>query len=125
MKQKTTDDLRNALKKHFQKMKTDEAYRLECDKERDALFWSCDTNANKMLDLDEYLVFCKKQGENLSKRIGTTFVNVAEETMKKTWEMNRHEGKEGITLDDFHKKQEIDRKLMLWKTEEDKIAENK
>lgn len=43
--------------------------------------------------------------------------------MKQHWELNRHEGKSGITLNDFHKKLEIDTKLMEWKRHEKKVEE--
>ena len=111
-----SEELHNALKAHFVKMQTDEDYRKTCHEERDALFWEVDVNKNEMLDEDEYLVFCKKMGENLTKKIGVEFINVDEETMRKTWNLNRWEGKIGITLADFHKKQDIDKKLMQWRT---------
>jgi hypothetical protein len=88
------------------------------NKERDAAFTSYDTNNNDMLDLDEYLKFCYHAGEMLTNRIGETFVCVDEESMKQQWNLNRHEGKSGITLSDFHKKLEIDSRLMKWKKEE-------
>ena len=74
---------------------------------------ACDNNKNGMLDEEEYIKFCKNQGENLTKRMnGIKFINVDEETMRKTWKLNQFENKGGITLNDFHKKQDNDRRLM-------------
>jgi hypothetical protein len=57
-----------------------------------------------MLTLDEWKVFCKKQIANISKHTGVTLSPVDEQTMAAQWDLNRFEGKKGITLNDFHQK---------------------
>jgi hypothetical protein len=68
-----------------------------------------------MLTLDEWKVFCKKQIANISKHTGVTLSPVDEQTMAAQWDLNRFEGKKGITLNDFHQKALWDGILMRHK----------
>jgi phosphoribulokinase len=55
---------------HYVKKGKDAAYAKECDDERDAAFFSTDANNNGLLDLEEYINFCKTSCGNISRRIG-------------------------------------------------------
>jgi hypothetical protein len=67
-----------------------------------------DSDLNGFLGLEEWEDYTQKQNAALSKRIGVNLVEVAENEVNFTWFINRFEGKDGITADDFKKKVKLD-----------------
>ena len=91
------NEVQQDLAAHYAKKLTDDHYREECDKERLDAFVETDVNNNGQLDLEEWKHFCKKQCENLSKRIGRVVTPVSEAQMEVNFNLNRFNGKDGIT----------------------------
>jgi hypothetical protein len=96
------------MKAFYAKRMSDEAYRAECDAERDATFTASDFNSDRVLQLDEYKVFCRKQVANISARTGVDMKTASEEHMEIAWKINQFSGKGGINEDDFKLKVRID-----------------
>jgi hypothetical protein len=103
---------KEAMSRHFIRMAREPEYKKECTQERNSAFLSTDVNLNGILDLDEWICFCKKQVGNISRRVGVELIPADEEHMTIQWKINQFEGKGGISPNDFKKKALIDMKLM-------------
>jgi hypothetical protein len=79
----------------------DDKYHEECDKERDDAFHATDLNGNGWLDMEEWKNFCKKSCQQISDRLNVHIEPVDEHQMEINFDLNRFEGKEGITHNDF------------------------
>jgi hypothetical protein len=70
-----------------------------------------DVDKNGWLNLQEWKEFCKKSCAQISARLNVKINPVSEEVMEANFDLNRFEEKEGITHNDFIKKNDLDIRL--------------
>lgn len=110
-KEEPAKAVKEAVKHHYIKKSMDTKYCEECDKERENAFTAADTDGNGWLNLEEWKKFCVKSCEQISDRLKVKIEPVSEEQMEINFNINRFEGKEGITHNDFLKKADFDKRL--------------